>query len=102
MAVLCVVLGLFAYRQLRTQADWLGILIVPLGAGGASGLVSMLLGRTLSPYLGSLGTLLTGFAVSTVIYWILLLVLRNFKEHELEAIPGGRLIEKAGQLFHIF
>nr|WP_297864203.1 hypothetical protein [uncultured Acetatifactor sp.] len=102
MAVLCVVLGLFAYRQLRTQADWLGILLVPLGAGGVAGLVTMLLGRTLSPYLGSLVTLLAGFAVSTVIYWILLLVLRNFKEHELEAIPGGRLIEKIGQLFHIF
>ena len=102
MAVLCVVLGLLAYRQLRTQADWLGILIVPLGAGGVAGLVFMLLKKTLAPHLGGPVLLPTGFAAGAIVYWVLLLVLRNFKEHELEAISGGRLIEKIGQVFRVF
>lgn len=102
MAVYGVILGLFAYRQLRTQADWLWILIVPLGAGGLEGIVCMLLEKLLSPHMGDLITLLISLAVSAVIYWLALVVLRNFKEQELEVIPGGRLVEKIGQLLHVF
>lgn len=100
-AVLCILLGMSAFRQMRVRVDWLGILVVPLGAGGAAGLVCLLIGKVLSPHLGSLATLLVAFAVSGAVDWAVLLLLRNFKEQELEAVPGGRLIGMLGQLLHV-
>ena len=41
-------------------------------------------------------------AVSGAVYWVLLLLLRNFKEQELEAISGGRLIGMLGQLLRVY
>ncbi len=101
-AVRCIILGLFAYRQLRTQADWLGILIMPLGAGGVTALVCILLEKVFSPHLNSMVMILLAFAAGFLVYWLLLLLLRNLKEQELEVIPGGRLIEKLQQILHIF
>ena len=46
--------------------------------------------------------LLVALAVAGLIYWIMLLLLRNFKEQELEVVPGGRLIGRLGQLLRIF
>lgn len=99
--VLCVVLGVLSYRQLRIRMDWLSVLVLPLGAGGVSGLVCMLLGRLFSSMSGLPGILIT-FFISGMLYWILLLVLRNFKEQELETFPGGRLLGMIGQKMHLY
>lgn len=101
-AVFCVLLGALAFRQMRVKVNWLGTLVVPLGAGGVAGLVCLLMGKLLSPHLGNLATLLAAFVVSGGIYWITLLLLRNFKEQELEAISGGRLIGMLGQLLRVY
>lgn len=100
--VLCALSGAFAYRQLRVQPDWLGVFAVPAGAGGGAGLICLLIRKVLSPVLGSLGTLLVAFAVAGAAYWIALLLLRNFKEQELEVIPGGRLLGILGQMLKVF
>lgn len=100
--VLCALSGAFAYRQMRTQIDWLGTLIVPLGAGGVAGLICLLAGKLLSPHLGSLVTLIVAFAAAGAVYWVLLLLLRNFKEQELDAIVGGQLINALGQLLRVY
>ena len=101
-SVLCVLAGVFAYRQLRVQPDWLGTFVVPVGAAGAAGLVCLLLRRVLSSFLGSLAVLLVTFAVAGALYWTALLLLRNIKEQELEVIPGGRLLAMLGQLLRVF
>ncbi len=96
--VFCIVLGVFSYRQLRLRADWLGILIVPLGAG----LVCMLFGRLMAPLMGDLAALVLAFVVAGGVFWTVLLLLRNFKEQELEVVPGGRLMGALGQKLHIY
>ena len=101
-AVFCVLLGALSFRQMRVKVDWLGMLVVPLGAGGVAGLICLLMGKLLSPQLGNLVMLLVAFAVSGAAYWVLLLLLRNFKEQELEAISGGRLIGMLGQLLRVY
>lgn len=101
-AVFCVLLGALSFRQMRVKVDWLGTLVVPLGAGGVAGLICLLMGKLLSPQLGNLVMLLVAFAVSGAVYWVLLLLLRNFKEQELEAISGGRLIGMLGQLLRVY
>lgn len=100
--VLCLLLGMFSYRQMRLRLDWLNVLIVPSGAALAAGLVCMLLGRWISPHLGSLVTLIVTFILAASIYWSALLLLRNFREQELEIVPGGRLINMLGQMLRVY
>ncbi len=102
VVMFCVLSGVFAYRQLRVKPDWLGTFAVPMGVGGGAGLICLLIRKLLSAHLGSLMTLLVAFALAGAVYWIALLLLRNFKEQELEAIPGGRLIGMLGQLLRVF
>lgn len=100
--IFCILLGLFCYRQFRMSADWLGVVVVPLGAGAVTGLVCMLLGKAFTPHLGNLVTLIVEFVFSGALYWVILLLLRNFKEQELENIPGGRLIGALGQILRVY
>lgn len=101
-AVYCILLGAFSFRQMRVKVNWLTILVVPLGAGGVAGLICLLMGKFISPHLGNLATLLLAFVVAGGVYWISLLLLRNFKEQELDAVLGGRLIGMLGQLLRVY
>ena len=75
---------------------------MPLGAGGVTVLLCMLLNRLFGAALGGLPMLLIVLIVSGAVYWGMLLVLRNFREPELEIIPGGRLLSRLGQLMHLY
>lgn len=100
-AVLCIVLGTLTYRQLRQRVDWLQVLIVPVAAACVAGLLGMLLGKVLTPHVGNLISLLVCLVISGALYWAGLLLLRNFREQELEVIPGGRFINALGQMLHV-
>ena len=100
-AVLCMILGTFAYRQMRQQMDWLQVLIIPLAVACIAGILNMLLGKVLTPHLGNLFTLLVCLILSGALYWAGLLLLRNFREQELEVIPGGKWINSLGQMIHV-
>lgn len=102
MLVLCVTLGLFSCSQMRMRPDWLNVVAVPAGAGAAASLVCLLFGGVLAPHLGNPVTLLMAFLVSGAVYWVVLLLLRNFREQELENIPGGKLIHMLGQLLRVY
>lgn len=100
-AVLCIVLGAFAYRQLRLKADWLQVLLIPVCVACVAGFIGMLLGKVFTPHLGNLITVLVCLVITGGLYWAGLLLLRNFSEQELEVIPGGRLIHAAGQMLRV-
>ena len=102
LGVLCVLLGVFACRQFRARPDWLQTLAIPAGAAAVTGLVAMLLGRVLAPHLGEAFTLLILLLLGFALYWILLLLLRNFREQEIENVPGGKLIRLLGQMLRVF
>ena len=42
------------------------------------------------------------FVISAVIYWILLLLTRNFREQELEFVPGGKILNMLGQMLRVY
>ncbi|MCM1056163.1 MAG: hypothetical protein NC517_00930 [Firmicutes bacterium] len=100
--VLCIVLGTLAYRAFRQRMDWLHVLVVPVAAALVAGLAGMLLARVLTPHLGNLVALLVCFILSAALYWAGLLLLRNFREQELEMIPGGKLLNALGQMLRVF
>ena len=102
LGVLCIMLGALAYRQIHAQPDWLQLLLIPAVAAIVAGLVSALVGRLFTPHLGDIVTLIVALVVSFVLYWAALLLLRNFREQELEVIPGGKLIRSLGQTLRIF
>lgn len=100
--VLCILLGVFACGQLRLKIDWLRILLQPLLAGGLAGIICMLLEKAFAPHLGSLVTLVVALVLSEAFYWAVLMLTRNFREQELDYIPGGRLLNALGQMLHVF
>ena len=102
MGVLCILLGALTYRQLHTQPDWLQLLLIPAVAAIVAGLACALVGRMFTPHLGNIVTLVVALVVSIVLYWTALLLLRNFRDQELEVIPGGRLIRSLGQMLRVF
>ena len=102
LGVLCILLGALTFRQLRMQVDWLYLLLIPACAAFVTALICLLLGKVFTPHLGDLATLIVAFAVSLSLYWVVLLLLRNFRESELDTIPGGKLIRALGQMLRVF
>lgn len=100
-AVGCVLLGCITCRLLRIGSLWLQNFLVPAGAACVTGILLMLLSKLLTPHLGNGVTLLVCAVLSAVVYWAILLVARNFKDQELEYIPGGRVIASFGQMLHV-
>lgn len=100
--IVCVLSGMLLYRQMRLRADWLRNLIMPLAAGGVSGLACVMLRGVFTPHLGNLVTVIVLLAIFSAIYWILLLLTRNFREQELEYIPGGKILNMLGQMLRVY
>lgn len=100
--VLCIALGMFAYRAFRLKPDWIYVLAVPMAAALLAGFAGMLLGKVLTPHLGSLVTVIVCLVISVTLYWTGLLLLRNFKEQELETMPGGGIFIALGQMLRVF
>ncbi len=106
-ALICLVLGCaglwkLSFRYMRTRLDFVGSFVIPVGVGCAVGLVCMLFGKVFTPHLGNLFTLLMTLLVAVLLYWFLLLMLRNFREKELLHLPGGKIIRLYGKLLRIF
>lgn len=102
LGVNCILLGALSYRQLHTQPDWLQLLMMPAVAALIAGMACALIGRVFTPHLGDAVTLVVALVVSFALYWVGLLLLRNFREQELEVIPGGKLIRSLGQMLRVF
>ena len=102
LGVACVLMGMLACRQFKYYPDLIRLVVIPGGAACVSGLLCMLLGKALTPHLGSAVTLIVLFVVCCSLYWALLILLRNFSEQELDVLPGGRLIRSLGQILHVF
>ena len=100
--VFCILLGVIVCGQMRLRPDWLRIILLPVVAGGIAGLICVLLERVMAPHLGSLITLLVTLIVSSAVYWAGLLLARDFREQELEHIPGGRVLNALGQMLRVF
>lgn len=100
--VLTFLLGALACRHLHLRTDWLQVLVVPTGAACITGFVGMLLGKLFTPHLGNLVALCAVFLITFALYWVLLLLVRNFREQELETVSGGNLIRALGQMLRVF
>lgn len=100
-AALCLVLGFWVQRQLRMTVEWIYSVLIPAVCACLTGGMCLLLGQAFTPHLGNPVTVIVCLILSLLVYWILLLFLRNVREQELKWIPGGRLIRVIGQMLHL-
>ncbi|MCM1568912.1 MAG: hypothetical protein NC081_05620 [Roseburia sp.] len=98
----CLLSGFLVFRQLRAGADLLLCGVAPTGAVCGVGLLCLLLKKLLMPHLGAMVTMAICVVCGGFVYWSLLILLRNFKEEELEIIPGGKIIRAMGEMLHIY
>ncbi len=77
--IYAVALGVCMFRQLKVSIDWIHTLAIPAGCASVVGLLCLLLGKVLTPYLGAGVTLLVSFALSAMLYWGGLFLLKKKK-----------------------
>lgn len=100
-AVLCGVLGFCAFKSYGIGIDIVQNIGIPAGCACVSGLICLFLGKAVTPHLGNAVSALLCIVVSLAAYWLLLLIMHNFRDQELKVIPGGRVIRALGQLLHL-
>lgn len=99
--VACLALGVFACGHMRVKPNWAELLAVPGAAGAAAGLACVLFEKLAGPHMNVWVTLFLAYLAAGAVYWAALLLLRNFKEQELEVIPGGRILGALKQMLHV-
>lgn len=99
---LCALLGIWAWRELRPGIDWVQMIGLPAGCACVVGLISMFVSKAISPHLGVTVTVIVCLAISWIVYWIALVLLRNFREQELKHVPAGGLVKALGQLLRVY
>lgn len=111
MAVMISVLAYFVIQtlaytalvivRLDMQIDPLNSFFIPAFVGAICCALNLLLSRLISPHLGNIFTLIFCSIEMLVVYVLILLLFRNFKDYELEYIPGNKLIYALGQMLHV-
>lgn len=93
--------GGLVFGQLHTGIDGLRTLAIPAGSACLMGLLCLFLSKIFTPHLGNLVTVVVCLVLGGMLYLLLILFLRCFREQELDAIPGGRVLRALGQILRV-
>lgn len=85
----------FQYRQ-----EWIRSFAITIIASAISGVIAMLLNKVFFPLLGSAVSMIICMTVAVIVYLVLLIVMRAFKDGELEEMAGGRILLMLAGLLH--
>ncbi len=99
--IVCIMLGFFATKYVKTNINLINSIVIPFVAAGVIGVINGLLSKLVGTYLGNIITIIVTYIVGAILYWVVLLLTKSYKEQDLHLIPGGNVILKFGQLFHI-
>uniref|UniRef100_UPI00405639A4 hypothetical protein n=1 Tax=Acetatifactor sp. TaxID=1872090 RepID=UPI00405639A4 len=97
-----LLMGGLCFGILRRGIEWIRVIAIPVGAICVTGLIEVLIGKLLTPHLGNSVTVFVCFVISFLVYWVILILCRCFREQELKYIPGGKVIRAAGQTLRVF
>ena len=98
---LMIVLGAAVQKKCRLRYGFLQANIPSVIAAAIMGAVLLVLSKALSDAIPAMGLAILLVAVGTVVYYILLLLLRGVSERELLLIPGGKWIILAGRALRL-
>ena len=99
--ILAVLFFVFADKKLQYRQEWLYSFAFPAASAAVAGLVVMLLGKALLNFVGNIPTILISCLIGTVLYILLLMVLRVLNEVELADIPLGGLMIAIGRMIGV-
>lgn len=101
-AVYALVTWALLFYQIRLNIDWMNGIVIPAGSSVVIGLIMLFIGKAVTPHIGNLMVIILFFIMGLILYWMMLLMLRNFREQELNYIPGGKYVLKMGKLFRLY
>ncbi|WP_029232039.1 polysaccharide biosynthesis C-terminal domain-containing protein [Butyrivibrio sp. VCB2006] len=86
--ILCMFMLL---KMLKLRGNLLFNVGIPFFASGISGLILLAIDKIFVNLIGEILTVVIGLIIFTVVYMVLMVVLRGVRTHELDSIPLGRL-----------
>lgn len=100
--VFVLLTGFMCIKFVKLRVQWLQTVAFPLIGAAIVGLCSYFIGKFLTPHLGYGVTAFLAIILSALLYWVILLFLKTFKETQLKYIPGGNLIRQIGKILGIY
>ncbi len=100
--VLCVILGTAVIRELGAGMDWVQTFGIPAGCACVVGLLGLFVGKAMAPHFGAAVTAAVCLAAAWILYWMALILLRNFREQDLKQVPFGGLVRALGQILRVY
>ena len=99
-AVVTVLGFLLICRSFQYSQEWIRCFAVTIIASAIAGVIAMLLNKVVAPLLGSIISMIICLLIAVAVYMVLLIVLRAFKDGELEEMAGGRILIMLAGLLH--
>ena len=100
--VVCLFLGFFCCCYFRLGAELLMPILSTALATALMYVIQIALKSVFAPHLGNGVTMLVVFVLTGVLYLLAILLLRIFKDSDLEVLPGGRVFLALGQMLHLY
>ncbi|MBD5547351.1 MAG: hypothetical protein HDQ97_08125 [Lachnospiraceae bacterium] len=99
-AIVAVLGFLLICRSFQYSQEWVRCFAITVIASAISGVIAMLLNKVFAPLVGSLISMIICLLIAVSAYMVLLVVLRAFKDGELEEMTGGRILIMLAGLLH--
>lgn len=100
-AVLAALCFTFTSRKLKYRQEWVSSVAFPAVSACVAGLVAMLLNKLLLSMVGNIMTIVISCLVSSILYIIMLMVLRVVNEGELSRMPFGNIWITLGRMIGV-
>ena len=94
--------GLFIIsRNLQYTQEWIRTFALTAIVSAVSGVLAMLLNKLFAPMLGAVISMIICLLVASISYVVLLVVMRAFRDGELDEMAGGRLLLLLAGALHL-
>lgn len=92
--------GFLCVRSMKWKAEWVYMVVLPIGCAALTGIIVMLLNKALFTMVGGVISVLICLIAGMFGYYILLMALRGIRREELEVIPGGKILCRIAETIH--
>ena len=99
--LMCILNWISIAKHLRYRQEMRRTFVVPIIASAVMGVIVWLTFFIMSKFQSDLISVITASVIGTVVYFILLLLLRGVRERELRGLPGGGVIVAIARLFRL-
>lgn len=100
LATLILLAGLAAYCiwQGRLNTEYIRVLGIPLAGAGIMGLAMMLVTKLLGAHMGNVAAVVVAALLGAVVYGVILVVTRNFRDYEISMLYGKQARKLLGRI----